>query len=112
MGISKQNSEHTKQQLMIKYGYDSYDQYEREMPEKELYLKRVRLLTEKQQIDTLENYDLRGRAGTVGAYHLDHIISIHYGFMNGIDPIEIADINNLRFIPWEENLKKGAKYDS
>jgi hypothetical protein len=48
----------------------------------------------------------RGRAGQVGAYQLDHKISVHYGFMNNIAPEVIGDINNLQLLTWEENLLK------
>jgi hypothetical protein len=45
--------------------------------------------------------------GILGAYQIDHIIDIKFGFDNNIPEEEIADIKNLQFITWEENLKKG-----
>lgn len=71
------------------------------------YYKVVRRITRRQPIHLLKNYDKRGRAGTKGAYHLDHIISKKYGFDNGIPPESIGHISNLRYITWEENIKKG-----
>ena len=43
-------------------------------------------------------------------YHLDHIIPIHYGFVNGILPTIIAGVENLQMLPWKENIVKGNKY--
>lgn len=51
----------------------------------------------------------RGRAGTPGAYQLDHKVSVHFGFMNNIPPAEIARIDNLQLLTWEENLLKSNK---
>ena len=45
--------------------------------------------------------------GVNGAFQIDHIIDIKYGFNNNIPAEEIADLKNLQFIPWEENIKKG-----
>lgn len=49
----------------------------------------------------------RGPAGTAGAHHVDHIISKRYCFDNDIPPELCAHIDNLRVIPWLENVKKG-----
>jgi hypothetical protein len=51
----------------------------------------------------------RTRAGIEDGYQLDHIISVRYGFDNGISIDEIARLENLRIIPWKENLLKGKK---
>lgn len=67
-------------------------------------------ITKRQPICILENSHLRGSSGQRGKYHLDHIISIRYGFDNGISPDIIGDIKNLRFIPWKQNLKKSSKH--
>ena len=72
----------------------------------ESYRYKVDVLTAKQPIHLLENFDKRGRAGDEGAYHLDHIISVWYGFHNNIPPEQISDISNLRMIPWMENQQK------
>lgn len=71
----------------------------------------VHKLTRKQlkEIRLLKNYDKRGKAGIIGAYHLDHIYSIYKGFLNNIAPEKIANIQNLRMITWEENDSKGWK---
>jgi len=73
------------------------------------YRTEVDRLTNRQPINTLKNVDKRGKAGINGAYHLDHIKSVWYGFKNKIPAKEIADIKNLRFIPWLDNQKKWYK---
>jgi hypothetical protein len=39
--------------------------------------------------------------------HLDHRVSIYYGFHNDIPADDIASVNNLKMIPWKENFRKG-----
>jgi len=86
-----------------------YSDYINNKNEFGVYKNKVWYLTRKQPLHLLENYNKpRHRAGTNGAYQLDHIVSIKYGFDNNISIEEIAKIENLRFITWEENLKKGA----
>ena len=68
------------------------------------YKAKVYSITRLQDVTLLENYDKpRGLCGVEGAYQLDHIISIKYGFENNIDPEVIGNLNNIRFIPWEDN---------
>ena len=69
------------------------------------------LLTNKQDLSKLENFEKRGRAGITGAFHLDHIYSIKEGFLNNVNPEVIASLVNLRFIPFEENISKKEKCD-
>lgn len=66
------------------------------------YERLVRELTEKQPLRNLSNIEKRGFNG----YHLDHIISVYYGFKNNIEPNIIADIKNLQMIPRQENMDK------
>lgn len=71
-----------------------------------LYRKTARNMTERNK----KNMDLTaykiGKAGVDGAYQVDHIISVVYGYENNI-PVElIASIDNLQVIPWKENLSK------
>lgn len=65
----------------------------------------------KEEIAQLENFDRRGQSGEDGTFHLDHRISIMYGFRNGIDPSIIGHICNLEMKPWLENNKKYSKCD-
>ncbi len=79
-----------------------------ERTEWDLYKSKVWKITRIQPIHLLENFDKpRGLNGVDGAYQLDHIISIKSGYINGINPEIIGSVNNLRFIPWKENLEKG-----
>lgn len=75
----------------------------------EKYRKRVEYFTNKHDLTEFLNYKKRGPGGKEGAYHLDHIVSVLYGFVHQIDPDKIGSAENLRFIPWEGNLKKQAK---
>ena len=77
----------------------------------EKYKREVWKITNKNDLSLLENIDKRGMAGVDGAYHLDHKISIFYGFTNDIPHDIIGHINNLRMIPWQENYRKGIKND-
>lgn len=64
-------------------------------------------VTYKANIVTINPLNLPfGRCGTDGAYQLDHIIPVRYGFDNGIPPEQLANVSNLRVIPWLENVVK------
>lgn len=41
--------------------------------------------------------------------HIDHKISIYYGFKNNISFDDIAHISNLRMLDYKENMLKGKK---
>lgn len=82
-----------------------------ETPEYKRYCGRVHRLTSKiyesnKSVINPNNYP-RGLAGREGVYHLDHIISIRYGFDNNIPPEEIAKLENLQMLPWKDNISKG-----
>jgi predicted transcriptional regulator len=72
--------------------------------EKKLYYAMVWEVTEEQPLQILENCDKRGWKN----HHLDHIYPIAMGFHNHISPKKIGNIKNLRFIPYKDNLRKGA----
>jgi hypothetical protein len=63
------------------------------------YKKEVLRLTKLQPLETLDNYKKKG-------FELDHKISIYFGFKNDIDASLISCIDNLKYIPKEENLFK------
>lgn len=46
----------------------------------------------------------RGKAGTDGAYHLDHIVPKRFCFDNNIPPEVCADASNMQMIGWRENV--------
>ena len=77
-----------------------------EKTEYDAYRYLVWYYTNQNDIKSMENYDKRGRAGVLGAYHLDHKFSISAGFAQNIPAELIGSINNLCFIPYEENVKK------
>ena len=68
------------------------------------YKKRAWKLTDQNDLSVLKDFEKRGFKD----YHLDHKISIYYGFMNIIPAEHIAHISNLRMIPCEQNMEKGA----
>jgi hypothetical protein len=61
-------------------------------------------ITEKQNLKKLSNFNKRGFLN----YHLDHKVSIWYGYKNKIDPKLIGSIDNLEFIPYQENMRKAT----
>jgi hypothetical protein len=68
------------------------------------YKKEAWRLTNLVDVSVLENSELRGFKG----HHLDHKISIWFGFKNSVPVEDIASIKNLRFIPHKDNMKKGV----
>lgn len=84
-------------------------------PEYKKYYGRVYRLSEKvynDNIDTINpNMYTRGLCGVDGAYQLDHIVPVRFGFDHDIPPEIIADVNNLQLITWKENLLKSNKYE-
>lgn len=92
----------TKERLFPRYNRPKHCGISRD---KNLYKRQVLIHTRKQPLHILENIDLRGHYGkNKNAYHLDHMYSIHYGFINCIPPWIIGSIHNLRMIPAHENL--------
>lgn len=102
------NEDHIRQMRATKAGFATFEEYETEYPKKKLYKNEVWRLTYRQPVEGLENWDRRGRCGVDGAYQLDHIQSIDWGFRNGIPAEEIARFENLRMIPWKDNLLKSS----
>lgn len=92
-----------------KAGFDSFEEYVENYPEKEMYKRNVWRLTYQNDLTVLENWDKRGRCGVKGAYQLDHIYPISKGYENKIPPEKLAQMDNLRMIPWKENLLKSNK---
>lgn len=50
-----------------------------------------------------------GRAGTTGAYHLDHIVSVRYCYEHSIPAEVCGHPQNLQMLPWEINLSHKDK---
>lgn len=71
----------------------------------ELYSKKVREITESNDLSVLNNSNRRGKY----EYHLDHRYSIMEGFKNNIPPYIIGSIVNLEFISYKQNCSKRDK---
>ncbi len=79
-----------------------------EVKDFEKYRRIVQQITKIQKVECLKNsHEKRGLNGVDGAYQLDHKYSVKNGFLNGILPYYIGNINNLQFIKWEDNISKG-----
>lgn len=67
---------------------------------------RVIVLTERVK-SKIEGYDesKRGKTNIKGAYQIDHIKPIIDCWYDKWTPEQAADLSNLRFISWEDNLK-------
>jgi endogenous inhibitor of DNA gyrase (YacG/DUF329 family) len=98
--------EHRMKMRASKAGFSSWKEYVEKYPKKEMYKREVWRLTYQQPLDTLANWDKRGRCGVDGAYQLDHIKSINWGWENKVSAEVIAEWSNLRMIPWKENRDK------
>lgn len=48
--------------------------------------------------------------GVEGGWQLDHIISIKEGYNNGLSPEKLASVDNLRMLPWKENLMRNYEH--
>ena len=79
-------------------------------PSYKKYAGKVHRLTQKiyeQYKDEINPDDLpRTVCGVDDGYQLDHIIPIKFGFENDIPPEVLADKDNLRMLPWKENLMR------
>lgn len=98
-----------KQITANRLGFKSYSEYQRSLSAWKRYRTGVWRITKQQPLNVLEHFDERGRAGTDGAYQLDHIVSIHAGFKRNLPTKMIGHISNLKMIPWLDNVKKGVK---
>jgi len=70
------------------------------------YKESVRKITENNDLTVLTNYEARGNDNE--SYHLDHQVSIKYGFDNSCPAEIIGSIHNLKFISAAENRVKGS----
>jgi len=77
-----------------------------DISEYDLYRKDVWKYTNLNNLSQMANSSKIGLAGADGAYQLDHMYSIAQGFINNVPSNLIGSISNLKFIPWQENIKK------
>lgn len=74
------------------------------------YSDNVWRITRNQELETLENFEKRGRIyENPEAYHLDHKFSIKEGFEEKIPPEIIGSLKNLEMIPGKQNCSKRSK---
>lgn len=95
-------------QTRIELGYERHPDQKEDI---EIYYSKVREITNK---NFKENYYEITENETIKRNkenHLDHIYSIHYGFINNIPPYIIGHRNNLRLIPRSENSSKNKRCD-
>jgi hypothetical protein len=89
--------------------YQRYPAYEYSKDYKD-YKNAVYRLSQKIYEDNKEkinpNNYLRTRMGVNGGWQLDHIKPVIECFHEGISIEEASDINNLRMLPWKENLMR------
>jgi hypothetical protein len=82
-------------------------------PEYKKYAGKVHRLSHKVYESNLDILNPNGYnrtlCGVDGGYQLDHIVSIKQGYDNNIQPEIIARLENLRIIPWKDNLLKGSR---
>jgi hypothetical protein len=89
-----------------KAGFSSWEEYQEKYPKKEMYKREVWKYTYRNNLESLPNWELRGRNGVEGAYQLDHIVSINEGWEKNIPAEQIGKMENLQMITWEKNRKK------
>ena len=77
------------------------------------YRNNVALLTERNYVKYIEDINPnrypRTLAGVDGGWQLDHIKPVRECFDEGISPEEAAHANNLRMLPWQENLARNKR---
>lgn len=74
------------------------------------YKNKVHKLSDKCYVENIDkinpNKHPRTLCGVDGGWQLDHIKSIRECFEEGIAPEEASSINNLRMLPWKQNLMR------
>lgn len=104
--FSKTGKNHVHIKKILEEQNITYEQYLSRLDDYQRYKREVMNLTKRTDVSNLPNSEKRGKCGINGAYHLDHKLEISEGYVQGIAPNIIADVSNLQFIPWKENMKK------
>lgn len=88
--------------------YNRSKEWQKTATDWKIYKSQVTKLTRKNYRDnksTINPNNLpTGKAGTDGAYHVDHIVPIRYCFDNGIPEEVCAHFTNLQMLGWRENV--------
>lgn len=96
--------------------YDRSEEWQKTATEWKIYKSEVMKLSRKnynKNKSTINPDNLpTGRAGTEGAYHIDHIVPIKYCYIHNI-PVElVAHPTNLQMLGWRENVGSRDKLKS
>lgn len=87
---------------------DRHEEWVKTASEWKIYKSKVTSLTVKtynKYKDQINPNNLpRGKAGILGAYHLDHLVPIRYCFDNNIPESVCAHHTNLQMLSWEANI--------
>lgn len=104
IGIRKETGLYCSLNCRSEYAYQN-----RDIIKRKYYLK-VWKVTMQQPLDTLKNFDKRGKSkkGT-NNYQIDHIIPISDGYKTNLLPEIVGNIKNLRMLHWRENIKRYHK---
>lgn len=91
-----------------KWSKEKSQEWQETASEWQIYKMKVNSLTrkvyKKNKKEINPNNLKRGKAGTEGAYHLDHIVPIRFCFEHKIPPEVCADKTNLQMMGWRENV--------
>jgi len=79
---------------------------EKERTNWEQYAQTTRMLTERTYKQCFDKINPNNHTRGLKEYHLDHIIPLWYGFLNNIAPGVLSRKENLRMIPWKNNLSR------
>lgn len=87
---------------------DRSEEWQKTATEWKIYKSAVTKLTRKNYLankDKINPNNLpTGKAGTEGAYHIDHIVPIRYCYNNNIPETICAHPDNLQMLGWRENV--------
>lgn len=82
---------------------------EEQMVEYERYCKKVRHLSDKVFKEHHDEINPLQHKRGMHSYHLDHIMPIIEGFIQGLTPEFVARKENLQMLPAKDNLSKGRR---
>jgi hypothetical protein len=92
------------------------EEWKKTATEWRVYKSKVTSLTKVSYRDNIgkinPNNNPTGRAGTEGAYHIDHIVPIRYCYDNNIPEELCAHPDNLQMLGWRENVGSRDKLKS
>jgi hypothetical protein len=106
---SKQKGQYREGKYPLREDHPNWSGHRSEFREYRYKVQRLTELNYTNNIDKINpNGHKRTRAGVESGWQLDHIYSVYEGFLNNIDPSEIAKVGNLQMLPWKDNRIKGT----